>query len=309
MKNNDVALLQNMLDSNHYDQDVMDSILSNYLDDPPIMVLQLPAGSKILRSSPNTDSTLHENVSRLGCPPSKFARTDRASLQGKPMFYGSIFTSSAIETNALPRIMTAFETIGFLREYNATGLAFTTHSLWLPTRDLRLFAFPFSKKYKKPCQEIKFAINTWHHVIKSTYDEKDVEFARFVSDLLSSKNYSCLYDITAHIIDAILYKSSWASKLDGILYPSVWGEGQGLNICLKKDTVDRCVNFSSAMLVRIDKVAGNAKVYNIAHSLRQSDDSLKWVFTPQALSLLVERFGFQELLDDGVIEFGEVKTK
>lgn len=303
MKNYDVELLQNMIDTNHYDQQVMDSIMSHYLIEPPIMLFELPAKCKILRSSPNIDGTLHDTVSRLGYPPPEYARTDRASLQGKPMFYGSIFTSSAIESNALPRIMTAFETIDILREYNSKGLAFATQSLWVPSRTIKLFAFPFSKNYKKPCQEIKRAVNTWNHSINQVYNKYEEDFARYVSDLLASKNTSCLYEITSHIIDAILYKSSCAAKLDGIMYPSVWGDGQGMNVCLKKEVVDECVNFSSAMLVRIDKIEGHAVIFNVAHSLRQPDDTLTWMITPQALSLLIERYGFHSLLKDGTIKF------
>lgn len=306
MKNKDVILLQNMLDTNHYDQQVVDSVMVNYRSDPPIMIMELPAGCKILRSSPNTDGTLHGSVSRLGYPPSEYARTDRTSLKGKPMFYGSIFTSSAIESNALPRIMTAFETIDILREYNSKGVAFTTHSLWVPARAIRLFAFPFSKKYKKPCQEIKFAINTWNHDIKRTYSKNDEEFARFISDLLASKKTSCLYDITSHVVDDILYKSSLSSKLDGIMYPSVWGDGQGMNICLKKETVDECVRFAYAKLVKIEKIVGKSEVFDVANSLKQPDDTLKWMFTPQVMSLLVEHYGLTSLLKDDIIKIEHI---
>lgn len=51
---------------------------------------------------------------------------------------------------------------------------------------------------------------------------------------MSRKNYSCLYEVTAHLVNSFLYKSKESSFIDGIAYPSVWCDGQGMNICLKR---------------------------------------------------------------------------
>ena len=60
---------------------------------------------------------------------------------------------------------------------------------------------------------------------------------------MSRKNYSCLYEVTAHLVNSFLYKSKESSFIDGIAYPSVWCDGQGMNICLKKEVVDECIDF------------------------------------------------------------------
>ena len=77
----------------------------------------VPEGNKILRTRPNDGGELFDNISKLSYPPKDKARTDRASLEGKPMFYGSIFTHQN-GTIILPRIISLMETSDFLRIRN-----------------------------------------------------------------------------------------------------------------------------------------------------------------------------------------------
>ncbi len=82
----------------------MDEILSHYQNHPAIIPCTVPAGAKIVRSSTNDTKEFHRIISPLSYQPIVFARTDRASLKGKPMFYETIFTSAAVKNNAIPRI-------------------------------------------------------------------------------------------------------------------------------------------------------------------------------------------------------------
>ena len=131
--NQDVLVLRGMIEANSFDADEMSEILSHYQDSPAIIPYTIPAGSKIIRSSTNDTKEFHESVSRLSYPPERFARTDRASLKGKPMFYASVFTS-AVKNNAFPRIFSAMETTDILRDFQRVGRVFTTQSLWLSDR-------------------------------------------------------------------------------------------------------------------------------------------------------------------------------
>ena len=154
------------------------------------------------------------------------------------MFYGCVFTSAAETENAYPRIFSALETTDILRDFNREGKVFVTQSLWIPDRNLHLFAFPFSNKYKKACDEVKFQRKVWKEKLAPHWPANYQAFFEFLGDLIAEQNNPCLYDITARTIDFILNDSTAASYLDGVMYPSVWGEGQGMNICLKKEVVD-----------------------------------------------------------------------
>lgn len=92
---------------------------------------------------------------------------------------------------------------------------------------------------------------------------------------------------------------------DGVMYPSVWGDGQGMNICLKKETVDECVHFQQASVQCIDKHVGESNIFSIAESYLLPDGCLKWVPTPYALTLLDKAFGLEQLIAKGDIYFDQ----
>lgn len=299
----DVQILQEMLDSGNFNPSAMDEVLSHYQDHPAIIPCTILAGAKIIRSSTNEKKEFHESVSRLNYPPVESARTDRASLEGKPMFYGCVFTTAAETDNAYPRIFSAMETTDILRDFNREGKVFTTQSLWLPDRDLHLFAFPFSKKYKKACDEVKFQRKVWEKTLAQHWPVHYQEFSEFLGDLIAEQNHSCLYDITACTIDYILYESTAASDLDGVMYPSVWGEGQGMNICLKKETVDECLHFQCASVQCVEKQVGESTIFGVAESVLLPDGRLKWTPTAMALDIFEREYGLQAMLERKMIYF------
>lgn len=303
--NRDVQILQEMLGSGNFSSSAMDEVLSHYQNHPAIIPCGLLAGSKIIRSSTNDTKEFHESVSRLNYPPVDKARTDRASLQGKPMFYGCVFTTAVETDNAYPRIFSALETTDILRDYNREGKAFTTQSLWIPDRDLRLFAFPFSKHYKKPCTEVMQQRKIWGDKLVRFWPDEYIKFSEFMGDLMAQENISCLYDITARTIDFILNESTAASDLDGVMYPSVWGEGLGMNICLKKETVNECVHFQTASVQYIYKSVGKSTIFSVAESFLLPDGSLKWIPTDTALGILKEAYGLQAMIDRKMVYFEE----
>ena len=302
----DVKIIQGMLEANSFDADVMGEVLSHYQDHPAIIPCTILAGSKIIRSSTNDTKEFHDRVSRLNYPPEKNARTDRASLKRKPMFYGTVFTTAARKNNAYPRIFSAMETTDIMRDFQLEGKVFTTQSLWLPDRDLHLFAFPFSKSYKRPCDEVLYQRRVWEDILSQHWSIEYIEFSEYIGNLIAQENHSCLYDITANTIDYILYHSTAADDLDGVMYPSVWGAGEGMNICLKKETVDDCIHFHSASVQYIDKTVGQSTIYSVAESYLLPNGNLKWTPTAYALEVLEKAYGAKAMIDRGMVYFGDV---
>lgn len=302
--NTDIGIIQRMLDTECYNDSVMHKLLNHYQDHPAIIPYTIFAGSKIIRSSTNDTKEFHESVSRLNYPPIKFARTDRASIKGKPMFYGTVFTSASEKNNAYPRIFSAMETTDILRHFQGEGKVFTTQSLWLPDRDLHLFAFPFSKTYKRPCDEVIYQWKMWDEKLSQHWPVEYCEFSEFIGNLMAQESYSCLYDITATTINYILYHSTAADDFDGVIYPSVWGAGEGMNICLKKETVDECVHFQTASVQYIDKTVGQSTIFGVAESYLLPNGNLKWTPTAYALNILEKAYGAKAMFDRGMIYFG-----
>lgn len=301
--NKDIEIIQQMLDSGKFLPGLMEEVLSHYHDHPAIILCKILAGAKIIRSSTNDTKEFHKSVARLSYPPVEFARTDRASLQGKPMFYGTVFTSAAEKNNAYPRIFSAMETTEILRDFEQEGKVFTTQSLWLPERDINLFAFPFSKNYRRACDEIKFQRDVWDNHLSQHWPKHYCEFSEYLGDLIAQENHSCLYEITANTIDYILYKSTVAADLDGVMYPSVWGDGEGMNICLKKETVDDCIHFQAASVQYIDKTIGKSTIFSVAESYLLPDGTLKWTPTIKALQILEKAYGMKSMIERDMVYF------
>lgn len=298
---NDIVKIANMLKDNRFDESIMSDILVHYRDSPPVIHIRLQKGSKILRSTINNEPGLFDNVPRLSYPPSDKARTDRASLQGKPMFYGSIFTSAAQESNAYPKLVSAMETTDILRKYDEEGKVLLTISLWKPKRELSLMAFPFCKALKKPCKEIVGFQNAWDMELSKRYSVYATRFSEYIGDKISKKKYSCLYEITAHTIQYLLYNSVEAEQLDGVVFPSVWCDGQGMNICLKKEVVDECIDFQGAQVQLLDKIKGEATMFPVADSQISSEGMLEWTLNRDFLKLLGSD-GIQKLYREGLLK-------
>lgn len=297
-----VKIIEQMLRGNAFDKSVLINILDS-MSFTPIVPVMLPAGNKILRSSTNDEFEFHKSVSRLNYPPAKFARTDRTSLKNKPMFYGSVFTSAAKTENGYPRIFSALETTDILRDFNLKGKVITTQSVWITQDDIFTFAFPYPKNMPRACDEIKAIREMWD-AKKTEFKQEEVEFMEYIGEIMTRKSYSCLYDITANVVDYILSHLGYMDRsLDGVYYPSVWGDGAGVNICLKPDVVDRCVQFVDAKLIVIDKNVGESFLPIVADSRLDDNSVLQWTANQYTLSLFKDAYGFKDVVavDDGIV--------
>lgn len=245
-----------MLECNTFQREVLLDILESYSEDIALMPIKLFANQKILRTRKNEDDVfgyIHE----LSYPPKEYARTDRASIESKPMFYASIFTKEVEKSHAYPRIISALETIPLLRAKGTSGQNLITQSVWMIDEEVHAYSFPLSSQYKRACSEINMLNSDWDKVLKNEYSEDSIEFFSFIGDLMAKPNESCLYEITATSIDFILEHFDF----DGVLYPSVQAEGQGMNICIKPDVVDSKISFAGAATEVIVRNGDNSQIH------------------------------------------------
>lgn len=263
-----------MLESNTFQKGVLLDILKSYGEDIALMPIKLFANQKILRTRKNEDDVfgyIHE----LSYLPKEYARTDRASIEGKPMFYASIFTKEVEKSHAYPRIISALETIPLLRAQGTSGQNLITQSVWMIDEEVHVYSFPLSSQYKSACSEINMLNSDWDKVLKNEYSEDSIEFFSFIGDLMAKPNESCLYEITATSIDFILEHFDF----DGVLYPSVQAEGQGMNICIKPDVVDCKISFAGAATEVIIRNGDNSQIHILGNTHMITEDSFEWVLT------------------------------
>ena len=214
--NKNIQAILNMLGSNTFQRGVLLDILESYGEDIALIPIKLFVHQKILRTRKNED-VFFGYIHELSYPPKEYARTDRASIEGKPMFYASIFTKEVEKSHAYPRIISALETIPLLRAKGTSGQNLITQSVWMIDEEVHVYSFPLSSQYKRACSEINMLNSDWDKVLKNEYSEDSIEFFSFIGDLMARPNESCLYEITATCIDFILEHYNF----DGVLYPSV----------------------------------------------------------------------------------------
>lgn len=272
--NKNIQAILNMLDSNTFQRGVLLDILESYGEDIALIPIKLFVHQKILRTRKNEDG-FFGYIHELSYPPKEYARTDRASIEGKPMFYASIFTKEVEESHAYPRIISALETIPLLRAKGTSGQNLITQSVWMIDEEVHAYSFPLSSQYKRACSEIYMLNSDWDKVLKNEYSEDSIEFFSFIGDLMAKPNESCLYEITATSIDFILEHFDF----DGVLYPSVQAEGQGMNICIKPDVVDSKISFAGAATEVIVRNGDNSQIHILGNTHMITEDSFEWVLT------------------------------
>lgn len=263
-----------MLDSNTFQRGVLLDILESYGEDIALIPIKLFVHQKILRTRKNEDG-FFGYIHELSYPPKEYARTDRASIEGKPMFYASIFTKEVEKSHAYPRIISALETIPLLRAKGTSGQNLITQSVWMIDEEIHVYFFPLSSQYKRACSEINMLNSDCKKVLKNEYSEDSIEFFSFIGDLMARPNESCLYEITATCIDFILEHYNF----DGVLYPSVQAEGQGMNICIKPDVVDSKISFAGAATEVIVRNGDNSQIHILGNTHMITKDSFEWVLT------------------------------
>ncbi len=272
--NKNIQAILNMLDSNTFQRGVLLDILESYGEDIALIPIKLFVHQKILRTRKNEDG-FFGYIHELSYPPKEYARTDRASIEGKPMFYASIFTKEVEKSHAYPRIISALETIPLLRAKGTSGQNLITQSVWMIDEEVHVYSFPLSSQYKRACSEINMLNSDCKKVLKNEYSEDSIEFFSFIGDLMARPNESCLYEITATCIDFILEHYNF----DGVLYPSVQAEGQGMNICIKPDVVDSKISFAGAATEVIVRNGDNSQIHILGNTHMITKDSFEWVLT------------------------------
>lgn len=272
--NKNIQAILNMLDSNTFQRGVLLDILESYGEDIALIPIKLFVHQKILRTRKNEDG-FFGYIHELSYPPKEYARTDRASIEGKPMFYASIFTKEVEKSHAYPRIISALETIPLLRAKGTSGQNLITQSVWMIDEEVPVYSFPLSSQYKRACSEINMLNSDCKKVLKNEYSEDSIEFFSFIGDLMARPNELCLYEITATCIDFILEHYNF----DGVLYPSVQAEGQGMNICIKPDVVDSKISFAGAATEVIVRNGDNSQIHILGNTHMITKDSFEWVLT------------------------------
>ena len=237
----------------------------------PLIKVSIDKGAYVLRQRINKSGQYYKTIAELSYPPSVI-HYGRANVPGHPMFYCCLFTMNP--ENVSPRLVTLMETSEFVWDKESVGIERTTCSKWDVIEKLDLISFPFSSNYEKPIMEIKKIQEDWNDKIKdANVNEDALALVEFMSEEIAKKSSKeSDYFKIANFIYYVLFinvKTKWA---DGIIFPSVEAAGEGFNLALKPETVDKKLKFSVASLHYLVKDKMNSRLDMVNHSIGQNPD-------------------------------------
>lgn len=247
----------------------------NYFFKPPVSVIpiMIRKGEKIIRARINDKKWRHfESIDDLFCPPTNRTKTQRANIEEYPMFYGAKFIADPKAT--LPRAIVLYETSEFSRDNNTEGIQRITYSVWEVIEDMTLILIPFGENYDKLNNTLVKLEVQWRNLISSIEFEEaklklcdflSAEFSRDNSDYFFTSNFS-------HFACNILKREH-----DGIAYPTVKFEGDGLNVAITPESAKKKLQLIGATECYFIKRKMEAFVINVYNALFTKNGITKYI--------------------------------
>ena len=245
----------------------------------PMIRINIEAGAYVVRQRINDKDKDFSNVFDLSYPPVHCCYNyGRANLPYHSMFYCCSFSGD--KDAPLPRYITLLETSDFIKDTESIGIQRATCSRWDIIEELELLALPFSNNYEKTIAAIEQIKNEWNELKKKTNINKNaLDLVEYMSNEIAKEATESLdYFKIANFIYYLLYINNSTCNSDGIIYPSVAAGGEGFNIVLKPEAVDKKLKFSVASLCYLIKSGMKAELHVVNHSTEMSEDgSLSFV--------------------------------
>ena len=245
----------------------------------PIIRFYIEKDSFVIRQRINPIGKELTHVSQLRYPPSDCCyEYGRANLPGHPMFYCCSFATDIDAPE--PRYTSLLETSKFVWDKSSKGVERSTCTRWDVVEKLNLLALPFSSNYERTFFDIVQIQNEWN-VEKQKVDinQDALNLINYMSDEIAKDVDNPLdYFKIANFIYYVLHINTKTKDSDGIIYPSVAAGGEGFNIVLKPEAVDKKLRFYGASLCYLIKDKMKAELHVVNHAIGCSDDgTLKYV--------------------------------
>ena len=247
----------------------------NSIDDAivPLIHFNLEVGTYVIRQRINNKDKEFSNISELTYPPMSACKGyGRANIPYHPMFYCCSFADDF--TSPLPRYISILETSVFVKHKETIGIERSTCARWDVIERLDLLALPFSIEYERTIPIIKQIQDEWEIVKQENgINNEALEIVEYMSNEIAKEitNNDDYFKI-ANYIYYLLYINEQTKKMDGIIYPSVAAAGEGFNMVLKPEVVDKKLRFSVASLCYLVKNGEKAEVVIVNHSIQQNED-------------------------------------
>lgn len=240
----------------------------------PIVEIKILDDCRIFRQRRNERNHEFKCINELSYPPVTAVKNyGRVNIPGEPIFYGCSFGN--YQPTEIPIKVSAAEVSELIKDVNLFGIERTTCSVWKVVGHINLLAFPFSESYKNPTDDIMRIQKEWMIFKNSKVSKENLSLIQYMSNEIAKQTDDNVgYIKISHFVNFLLNKNIPTKSYDGILYPSVLGQGNGYNVALKPCAVDDKLQFVSAHCCYVIKRPENPKEIDVdfvSHSYNQNE--------------------------------------
>lgn len=246
----------------------------------PVIRYYLEKDTYVIRQRINLKGKDFMHISELSYPPIICCSSyGRANIPYHPMFYCCSFATDI--KAPIPRYTTLLETSSFIKDTASRGIERTTCSRWDVIEKLNLLALPFSSKYERTFYDIVQIQKEWDAEVKKAGINRDaLDLIDYMSEeIAKNTNDEMGYFKIANFVYYLLYLNSKTKESDGIIFPSVAAAGEGFNVVLKPEAVDKKLRFFVASLCYLIKDGMKASLQVVNHSINNEYGDL--IYIPQ----------------------------
>ena len=253
MKNTEIIEELYKLDLSSYPYEEVMRLVSQF--QTKLLRITISRGCRIERIRPDVGVYERKDVSYR--PAIKNEKPQRATLPKKTAFYGTLCHED--ESPITNRYIALLESSKLLKDgIESNGEEDYTLSQWITTDEIRLADFVHDSVFQGVNNNQLLEMSK-HELEKGKSLVDNVflfdEYGQFVASQFAKQvknDYE--YIISASIAEMLMY----ATKLDGVMYPSVQAQGQyGMNIALRPDVADRVLLLQDVSEMKYVQQDGN----------------------------------------------------
>lgn len=219
------------------------------------MVVTLHEGKSIFRARLNGTNEHFFSKCQLTYKPQQYNKTcQRASTPNRTMFYGSFLPDELLDGELdIPRIVTTYEAVPWLRDKTTKGMRAITYSRWILSKDVNLIAILQHKNFYYKSSFTKKLMNEYNNDINGSRNNKEetLAFTTFLANEFAKEVTSKDYE---YLISAVFTESIVDHGFDGVLYPSVRLDGAGFNVAITPQAADTKLNLAVVMECSVYKL-------------------------------------------------------
>lgn len=252
----------------------------------PIFTLDLPENYGIYRNRVfdigSKEKLTPKSISYRSTPSATFSR---AGVIGSEIFYGTL--SELVDEKEIGSAICVYETSEIIYNNDLMN-EYTLLGLWKNTASLKCAVVGWNSEFGLKKTSLSF-LERLRDDFLASIDENAKEKFLIIEDFLNQKftevignEESIKYAITAYYCNYLFS----LDKVDAILFPSIKGKGNALNIAMQGILSNKVLQLEHLTLNRTERISGEPISYPVLVSIKIEKDKIDLIESPSQLTNL-----------------------